>query len=147
MKSMKISGILTGVAVAAMMVACGGTASKSEAAASGQDSSVQENVELGNVIVWQGGKISPDKELPTVIDFNATWCGPCQKFGPVFEQVAEEMDGFFKFVSVDVDRCPEAAEQFQVSSIPQVTVLRPDGSHNSAVGYMTADELKAFISM
>ena len=49
------------------------------------------------------------------------------------------------FLSVDVDNAPSAARQFGVSSIPQVSVLMPDSSVTTSVGYMTADELKHFI--
>ncbi|MCM1521692.1 MAG: thioredoxin domain-containing protein [Muribaculaceae bacterium] len=90
--------------------------------------------------------ISPDTNLPIVIDFTAAWCPPCRKFGPIFHSVAEEMEGKAIFLSVNVDNSPTPAIQFGVSSIPQVSVLMPDSSVVSAVGFMTADELKKFIN-
>lgn len=89
--------------------------------------------------------ITPDAKLPVVIDFNADWCPPCRKFGPVFHSVAREMDGKAIFLSVNVDNARTPAIQFGVSSIPQVSVLLPDSTVVSTVGYMTADELKKFI--
>ncbi|MCM1162900.1 MAG: thioredoxin family protein [Muribaculaceae bacterium] len=90
--------------------------------------------------------ITPDPKLPLVIDFSAVWCPPCRKFGPIFHAVAEEMAGKAVFVTVDVDKSPTPAVQFGVSSIPQVSVMMPDGKVISSVGYMTADELKNFIN-
>ncbi|MCM1520103.1 MAG: thioredoxin family protein [Lachnoclostridium sp.] len=82
-----------------------------------------------------GKNIRPDAELPVVIDFNATWCGPCKQFEPVFKKVAGEHQDII-FLSVDVDNNPEAAEQFEVSAIPQVTMLMPDGTTQTSVGLM-----------
>lgn len=82
-----------------------------------------------------GKNIRPDAELPVVIDFNATWCGPCKQFEPVFKKVAGDHQDII-FLSVDVDNNPEAAQQFEVSAIPQVTVLMPDGTTQTSVGLM-----------
>ncbi len=91
------------------------------------------------------GGNSPSRQGITVIDFNANWCGPCRRFAPIFHQVAEELNGRLRFISVDVDKTPEPARQFGVSSIPQITVLRPDGTSYSAVGFMGYNEFLAFI--
>lgn len=93
-----------------------------------------------------GETLRPDAELPVVIDFNATWCGPCQMFKPVFEKVAEEYDGAI-FLSVDVDNNPAVADQFEVNSIPQVTVLMPDGTTRSTVGYMDEAAFREFLGI
>lgn len=90
--------------------------------------------------------INPDKTLPTIIDFNAVWCGPCQRFAPIFEQVSKEYDGKAIFISVDVDDSPELARQFEVSAIPQLTVLMPDGSVKSTVGFMEKTQFIEFIA-
>ncbi|MCI9285963.1 MAG: thioredoxin fold domain-containing protein [Muribaculaceae bacterium] len=141
------------ILAAAGMISCSGGA-KTEAANTTTDSNrteaetvkaVEKAAVSGVVTLGTNAEIKPDKELPTIIDFNATWCGPCRNFAPVFEEVAETMRGKALFMSVDVDKCPVPARQFQVSSIPQVTVLMPDGRYNSAVGYMTADEFTNFI--
>lgn len=83
---------------------------------------------------------------PVVIDFNATWCGPCQKFGPVFHKVAEEYSDKAVFASADVDVCTELAAQYQVSSIPAVLILYPGDREPVATGgYMDEAEFKAFL--
>ena len=98
------------------------------------------------VIEATDGVISPDAKLPIVIDFNAIWCPPCRKFAPVFHDVAGDFAGKAVFLSVDVDKAPAAAVQFGVSSIPQVSVLMPDSSVITSVGFMTKEELTHFIT-
>ncbi len=49
-----------------------------------------------------------------VVDFNATWCGPCRMLAPVLEEVSEELKGQVSFYSVDVDECPSLAAEYRV---------------------------------
>ncbi|MDE5904689.1 thioredoxin domain-containing protein [Duncaniella sp.] len=90
--------------------------------------------------------ITPHETLPTIIDFNAVWCGPCQRFAPIFEEVSKEYQGKAIFLSVDVDRSSELARMFEVSSIPQLTVLMPDGTVKSTVGFMDKGQFIDFIT-
>ncbi len=62
----------------------------------------------------------------TVVDFNATWCMPCKKFEPAFNEVAAETDKA-DFVSVDVDKCPQTAQSFEIVSVPTVLIIGKDG--------------------
>ena len=64
-----------------------------------------------------------------VLDFNATWCGPCKMLGPVLEEVSNEMADKAAFFGIDCDENPQLAAQFGVSSIPCLVVLkrRQDG--------------------
>lgn len=77
----------------------------------------------------------------TILDFNATWCGPCKQFAPAFEQGAEQYGQQADFYSVDVDRNPLTAAAFHVQSIPTVIFLYPDGTSKTYVG--TGDLLPA----
>lgn len=67
------------------------------------------------------------KHAGTVVaDFWAEWCGPCKRYGPIFEEVAKEKGGAMKFVKVNVDEAGEIAAQFGVQSIP-TTIIFKDG--------------------
>ncbi len=87
----------------------------------------------------------PDNGKLTVIDFNATWCGPCKRFAPTFEDVAEEYATQANFVSVDVDKFPELATKYGVQGIPNVTFIKPDGSYDSAVGLDQLADFRALV--
>lgn len=71
---------------------------------------------------------------PTMIDFNATWCGPCQLLAPGFDLAAAKYAGKVDFYSIDVDNFPKTAEAYNVHSIPYVMIVMPDGSMTSHIG-------------
>ena len=142
------------LAVAAMaMTACGGASSSKDAAAENTDTVATEQVEAtpaaavdAVVELTEDIEITPSEDgRPVIMDFNATWCGPCKQFAPVFHKVAGEYASKARFMSIDVDNCPAAANQFKVQSIPQITILKADGTTESVIGNMSEAEFKAFI--
>lgn len=82
-------------------------------------------------------------DRPLLLDFNATWCGPCQKFKPVFHGVAAKYSNVADFVSVDSDQCPGITSAFGVESLPTLIVILPNGESNQYVGlndFMQSEE-------
>ena len=75
-----------------------------------------------------------------IIDFWASWCGPCQHFKPIFEE-ASERHGDVSFVSCDTEAEPEVAAMFQVRSIPTVVVFREQIPVFSQPGMLPAEAL------
>ncbi len=67
-----------------------------------------------------------------IVDFWATWCGPCTAIAPIIEQLAKEYEGQLKVAKLDVDASPQTAMQYGVRSIPSVLLFK-DGQHVDTV--------------
>lgn len=129
---------------------CIATAGIMSLASCGADSKKQTTTEAeaqkqGVIVLNKGEVIAPEKDKLTVIDFNATWCHPCRKFAPVFDKAAEEYSSDAVFYSVDVDMHPELAARYEVTSIPTVAYVKPDGFYTTTVGLMGEEQFKAAI--
>ena len=68
--------------------------------------------------------IAERASIPVLVDFWATWCGPCRMVSPALEQLATERTGVIKLVKVDVDRAPALGQRFQIQAVPTLLVLR-----------------------
>ncbi len=80
-----------------------------------------------------------------VIDFNATWCGPCKMMAPVLEELSGEYEGKVAFYAIDVDENQELAAKFSVMSIPNLVLLKKGELADTSVGFKPKDALKAWI--
>ena len=80
-------------------------------------------------------------QVPVLVDFWATWCGPCQMMGPVVEELANQSDGSYKVGKVNVDEQGELASFFGVMSIPTLVVIKDGTIVNSAVGVRPKDQI------
>lgn len=72
-----------------------------------------------------------------LVDFYATWCGPCKMLGPVLEEIKDDI----QIVKVDIDECEDLAKRFGVMSVPTLMHFTSPEEYESLVGYRTKDEL------
>ncbi len=63
-------------------------------------------------------------EVPTLVDFFATWCGPCKAMQPVLDQLKNEMGENVRVIKIDVDKNPQAAEKFKVRGVPTFVLFK-----------------------
>ncbi len=90
----------------------------------------------GVVELTDDNVLRPDTKVDklTIVDFNATWCGPCKMLAPVFESAAESYGDKVDFLSVDIDKCAATRDAFGVEAVPTVVIMRPDGKTERYVG-------------
>ncbi|MGG7057159.1 thioredoxin [Clostridium nigeriense] len=79
-----------------------------------------------------------------LVDFWATWCGPCKMIAPVVEEVSNEVSNA-RFVKVDVDENENLANKYQISSIPTLMIFKNGTPVDTLVGFMPKDSLKAAV--
>jgi thioredoxin 1 len=84
-------------------------------------------------------------DKPVLVDFWATWCGPCRVVAPVLDELAEEMDGQVRIAKIDVDANQEIAYKFGVSSIPTFILFKNGQMADRMMGAMPKAAFQSFI--
>lgn len=89
--------------------------------------------------------ILKSKETPVLVDFWATWCGPCKTLGPILEKLAAEYNGGFLLAKVDVDKEQQLAGYFQIRSVPTVMLVKDGQIVDGFPGALPEGQLRQFL--
>ena len=87
------------------------------------------------------GELIQQGEQPVLVDFHATWCGPCQSLAPVVQDVARDFKDRIKVIKVDIDKNPAAAQQYQVRGVPTLILFQQGKVLWRQSGLMTKRDL------
>lgn len=82
----------------------------------------------------------------TLVDFFATWCGPCRMLTPIIEEVAKHFEGKAIIAKVDIDSEQKTAADYQVTSVPTLILFKDGKEINRLIGLRDAEAIKEFIS-
>lgn len=82
---------------------------------------------------------------PVVIDCYATWCGPCMKMKPIFEELAQDLSDSYTFAMLNVDECKELSIKYDITSIPTILFIKDGAVIGREMGFMKRDDLRSKI--
>lgn len=80
-------------------------------------------------------------DLPVLVDFYATWCGPCHMMAPILEEVNQEMNQQIRIVKIDTDKYPQIASQYQIEALPTLVLFKQGKPVERIEGVVQAPQL------
>ncbi|MBI5489906.1 MAG: thioredoxin [Deltaproteobacteria bacterium] len=83
--------------------------------------------------------------VPVLVDFTATWCGPCRALAPLVEEAAGKFAGRVKVGKVDVDECPKTATKYQIRGVPTLLLFKDGQVAAQSVGLIPRDKLTSLL--
>lgn len=102
-----------------------------------------EKVHVFNELNFESEVLNSDQ--PVLVDFTATWCGPCRALAPIVDQIADELDGKVKVGKLDIDDSPGIAGKYGVRGVPTVMVFKGGERSAQHVGLTTKQKLIALV--
>lgn len=102
-----------------------------------------EHVQVFNDLNFEDEVIKSDGKV--LVDFTATWCGPCKRLSPIVDEVASELAGKIKVGKLDIDEAPMTASKFQVRGVPTLMVFEGGKMVDTSVGLVSKAKVLALV--
>lgn len=103
-----------------------------------------------NIRVFNSANFEADvlgSDVPVLVDFTATWCGPCKALAPIVEKLADEFEGKVRVGKLDIDESPDIARKYAVRSVPTVLVFKGGAKAGQHIGLTNRDKLVALLGI
>lgn len=132
------------------LIACGNTGAQNKYqgnAATDTKAVIELSSEGFNTKVYDitSGEMEYLGTMPAIVDFTASWCGPCRSIAPILEELAKEYKGQIVVYKVDVDKCGNIAQAFGIKSIPAILYIPLDDDPSMTVGARSKSKFKTEI--
>lgn len=138
------------LAAVLMLAACNNKSEQDNQSATGSNEAVQSEMPVTDVVTEDNGEWLKQTTImsakPMVIDFFATWCGPCKQLTPILDEIEQHHKGDVIFKRIDVDQEPELAQEFNVEAIPMLLFVTPKGEYQTLVGLQEAPVIETKIA-
>ncbi len=102
-------------------------------------------IKEGSTATFMADVIDGSRDVPVVVDFWATWCGPCKQLGPALEKAVAATNGKVRLVKIDVDQNPDLAQQLRIQSIPAVIAFLGGRPVDAFTGAIPDSQVKQFV--
>ncbi len=102
-------------------------------------------IKEGSTATFMADVIEGSRDVPVVVDFWATWCGPCKQLGPALEKAVAATAGKVRLVKIDVDQNPDLAQQLRIQSIPAVIAFLGGRPVDAFTGALPDSQVKQFV--
>jgi putative thioredoxin len=111
----------------------------------GQTAPPADLIKDGSTATFMADVVEASRQVPVIVDFWATWCGPCKQLSPTLEKAVTAARGAVKLVKIDVDQNQDLAAQFRIQSVPSVFAFKDGQPVDGFAGALPESQVKAFI--